>query len=66
MSYTDEVTSLLVTASETEPDFSGWLARVLVDVKNARGGWVQTEQRQGSWEAALVAQLIQGADIESW
>jgi hypothetical protein len=62
--YTAQAVDALTTAAKTEHDFSGWLAAVLAEVRNACGGWDAMESRPGSWEAALVEQLIGGTNPE--
>jgi hypothetical protein len=54
----------LTTAAKTEHDFSGWLAAVLVEVRNACGGWDAMESRRGSCEADLVERLVNGTEPE--
>jgi len=51
----------MVTASEAEGDFAGWLADVLCQVAARRGSTAAlVSGRSGSWEAGLVLQLVQG------
>ena len=59
--YTRSAVKALSTAVDTEHDFPGWLAAVLARVA-ARAGSADalTAGRPGSWEAALVEQLVKG------
>jgi hypothetical protein len=60
-SRTRAAADVLSAAVEHEHDFAGWLAAVLADVAAAKGGPAAlTAGRPGSWEAALVDQLVKG------
>ena len=49
------------TRSSQEHDFAGWLAAVLADVAARMGSSAAlTAGRPGSWEAALVRELLAG------
>lgn len=51
----------LLRAARTEHDFAGWLAAALAQVAGQLGSAEQlTIGRPGSWEAALVDQLVCG------
>lgn len=62
--YTATAVEVLTEASEHEHSFSEWLASVLVEVRNARGGWAQMEDRPGSWEAGHLLALLDGTEPE--
>jgi hypothetical protein len=58
---TSRVIESLTRAARTEHDFAGWLAYVLAQVAGQLGSAdALTEGRPGSWESALVAQLVSG------
>jgi hypothetical protein len=56
--YTGMVIAMMNVAARAESDFSGWLAHVVAKAAKNAGGWDKLERRPGSWEAALVEQLI--------
>ena len=59
--YTEHAVGALARAVEVERDFAGWLAGVLADVAAAKGSSAAlTAGRPGSWEAALIRQLLAG------
>ena len=61
MSYTDQAVEAITAAVEHEHDAAGWIADVLGRVAARVGGsHVITEGRPGSWEAALVRELLAG------
>jgi hypothetical protein len=66
----DEAVAALTAAAKTEHDFPGWLADVLAVVSAKLGSTAAlTAGRPGSWEAALVRQLVEGTvgeDLEQW
>jgi hypothetical protein len=58
---TDRAVKTLLRAARTEHDFAGWLAHVLAQVAGQLGSADElTIGRPGSWEAALVSQLVSG------
>ena len=59
--YTAAAAAALTEAAQSEDDFAGWLAGVLA-VAAARLGssGALTAMRSGSWESALVDQLVKG------
>ena len=59
--YTTQAATAVLEAAQAEHDFSGWLAQVLAIAAAQLGsGAALTAGRPGSWEAALVDQLIRG------
>ena len=59
--YTRQAVKALAAAVDREHDFSGWLADVLARVAAIKGSSTAlTAGRPGSWEAALVQQLLAG------
>jgi hypothetical protein len=59
--YTFAALAALDAAVTGEHDFAGWLAACLATIAARRGGTAAlTEGRPGSWEAALVGQLVFG------
>lgn len=59
--YTRQAVKALARAVEVEHDFAGWLSIVLADVARLKGSSdALTAGRPGSWEAALVQQLVKG------
>jgi hypothetical protein len=56
--YTRTAVAACIVAARRESDFSGWLAHVVAEAAKSVGGWDKLERRPGSWEAALVEQLI--------
>ena len=59
--YTRAAVKAIARAVEHEHDFAGWLADVLARVAAAKGSSdALTAGRPGSWEAALVDQLVKG------
>ncbi len=61
---TDRAVEALLRAARTEHDFAGWLASVLARVAGQLGSSdALTEGRPGSWEAALVGQLVSGTAL---
>jgi hypothetical protein len=62
--YTAQAVDALTAAARSEHDLSGWLASVLVEVRNRCGGWDAMEHRPGSWEADLVERLVSGTEPE--
>ena len=59
--YTRSAVRALADAVDREHDFPGWLAAVLARVAAHAGSADQlTSGRPGSWEAALVEQLVKG------
>jgi hydroxyethylthiazole kinase-like sugar kinase family protein len=57
----DEVIAAMVAAAREEHDFAGWLAGILAAAAAELGSEeALTAGRPGSWEAALVDQLVQG------
>ncbi len=60
-SYTRAAAEALADAAGQEHDFAGWLAAVLADVAARMGSSAAlTAGRPGSWEAALVRELLAG------
>ena len=58
---TNRAFDALTRAARTEHDFAGWLAYVLAQVAGQLGSAdALTEGRPGTWESALVAQLVNG------
>ena len=59
--YTATAAAAVTEAAQAEDDFAGWLAGVLA-VAAARLGssGALTAMRSGSWESALVDQLVKG------
>jgi hypothetical protein len=68
--HTDQAISALTAAARTEHDFAGWLADVLAHAAAELGSTdALTAGRPGSWEAALVDQLVEGTtggDLTPW
>ena len=59
--YTRQAVDAMTVAVDSEHDFSGWLADVLARVAAEVGGsGVILAGRPGSWESALVRQLLAG------
>ena len=59
--YTRQAVKAMTRAVEHERDFAGWLSSVLADVARLKGSSdALTAGRPGSWEAALVQQLVKG------
>jgi hypothetical protein len=59
--YTFAALAALDAAVEREHDFAGWLAACLATIAARRGSTAAlTAGRPGSWEAALVGQLVFG------
>jgi hypothetical protein len=59
--YTKPAISAVLAAARAEHDFAGWLADVLAKVAGQLGSSdALTAGRPGSWEAALVDQLVCG------
>ena len=59
--YTRAAVDALTRAVDKEHDFAGWLAGVLAQVAARKGSSeAPTAGRPGSWEAALVDQLVKG------
>ncbi|SRR6266851_3169529 len=57
--YTSRGVAAVTQAARTEHDFAGWLASVLAAATGRLGSSdALTEGRPGSWEAALVDQLV--------
>lgn len=60
-SYSRQAVKAMAAAVEREHDFAGWLAGVLARVAAIAGSSdALTAGRPGSWEAALVDQLVKG------
>ena len=60
-SYTTDAHRAILQAVRDEHDFGGWLAGVLANVAVDLGSTdALTARRPGSWEAALVQQLVKG------
>ena len=58
---TSRAVRAVLQAARTEHDFAGWLAHVLAQVAGQLGSASElTIGRPGSWEAALVDQLVHG------
>ena len=61
MSYTRSAVRAIADAVDREHDFPGWLAAVLARVAATQGQRRPAHSgRPGSWEAALVEQLVKG------
>lgn len=59
--HTATAAAALAAGLAAERDFPGWLAGVLAAVAASAGGPAAlTAGRPGSWEAALVDQLVRG------
>ena len=59
--HTRKAVQALSMAVEKEHDFAGWLADVLARVAARKGSSdALTAGRPGSWEAALIQQLLAG------
>lgn len=59
--HTRQAVKAMTEAAGAEHDFSGWLAAVLARVAARLGSSdALTAGRCGSWEAALVDQLVKG------
>jgi hypothetical protein len=59
--WTEAAAAAIAEAVRTEHDFGGWLAMVLSTVAAGLGSSdALTAGRPGSWEAALVDQLVKG------
>ena len=59
--YTRQAVEVVALAVDEECDFAGWLAAVPANVARLKGGpGVLTAGRPGSWESALVDQLVRG------
>ncbi len=59
--HTRQAVDAMTVAVDSEHDFSGWLADVLARVAAEVGGsGVILAGRPGSWESALVRQLLAG------
>ena len=59
--WTRQAVDAITEAVEHEHDFAGWLADVLARVAAVQGSsGALTAGRPGSWEAALVDQLVKG------
>ena len=59
--YTRSAVKAMIRALDAQPDFPGWLAAVLAEVAACVGSSdALTAGRPGSWEAALVDQLVKG------
>ena len=57
----DDAHGAILQAVRDEHDFGGWLASVLASVAAELGSTdALTAGRPGSWEAALVQQLVKG------
>ena len=57
--YTRQAAGAITQAARAEHDFAGWLAAVLATVAGRLGSSdALIEGRPGSWEAALVDQLV--------
>ena len=60
--YTAAAVDAITAAVRNEHDFAGWLASVLSRVAAKQGSTAAlTAGRPGSWEAALIGQLVRGA-----
>ncbi len=60
-SYTNQGRAAILAALRHEHGFAGWLAGILSDVAAQLGSAdALTADRPGSWEAALVQQLVKG------
>jgi hypothetical protein len=63
----DEAAGLFHEVLDSGADFAGWLAAVLGQLSAERGGvWAVLAARPGSWEAALVRDLITGTTGEDY
>jgi hypothetical protein len=61
MNYTDRAVEAVTAAARQEHDLGGWLSLVLVRAAAQLGSLnALTAGRPGSWEAALVDQLVRG------
>jgi hypothetical protein len=59
--YTSRAVAAITQAARAEHDFSGWLAQVLAAAAAQLGSSdALIAGRPGSWEAALVDQLVKG------
>jgi hypothetical protein len=59
--YTARAIAAVTQAARAEHDFAGWLAAVLAAAAGQLGSSdALTEGRPGSWESALVRQLLAG------
>ena len=59
--YTARAVAAVIAAARAEHDFSGWLAQVLAAAAGQLGSSDELViGRPGSWEAALVDQLVKG------
>jgi len=59
--YTGQAVSAITRAARDQHDFGGWLARVLAEAAGRLGSSdALVDGRPGSWEAALVMQLVHG------
>ena len=59
--YTARAVAAVIAAARAEHDFSGWLAQVLAAAAAQLGSSDELViGRPGSWEAALVDQLVKG------
>lgn len=59
--YTSDAVTAITAAVASQHDFCDWLASVLAQVAARYGSSAAlTEGRPGSWEAALVIQLLAG------
>ena len=59
--YTTQAATAILEAARAEHDFAGWLAAILAAVMACLDeGASLTDGRPGSWEAALVGQLVDG------
>jgi hypothetical protein len=59
--YTTDAHTAILQAVRDQHDFGGWLAAVLASVSADLGSTdALTAGRPGSWEAALVQQLVKG------
>ena len=59
--YTTDAHRAILQAVRDLNDFGGWLASVLASVSAEFGSTdALTARRPGSWEAALVQQLVEG------
>lgn len=61
LTYTERARDAMLEAVRAEYDFGGWLAGALAEVAAQLGtSDALTAGRPGSWEAALVRQLVHG------
>lgn len=59
--YTHRAVRAMLSAARGQHDFAGWLAQVLAKVAGQLGSAdALTAGRPGSWESALIAQLVSG------